>query len=98
MKIAIGILIISVFMVACSNEKQEQQEEKSLQFQEFSDQFKTVNTPFQLSDTALLNNKDTAQIRDKAFSDLLPDSVSDKLFGKNARIRYVPLGKMSVPG
>jgi hypothetical protein len=98
MKIAIGILITAVLMVACSNDKQEQQKEKSFQYQEFSDQFKTVTAPYQLSDTALLNNKDTAQVRDKAFSDLMPDSVSNKLFGKNARVKYMPLGKMLVPG
>jgi hypothetical protein len=98
MKIAIGILMISIIMVACGgNDKQGQQEEKSFEFQEFSDQFKALTTPYQLSDTALLNNKDTAQIRDKAFSDLIPDSVNNKLFGKKARVRYVPLGKIAVP-
>jgi hypothetical protein len=97
MKIRIGVLVLTAWMVACSNNKQDQQVDINFQYQEFADKFKTVTIPYQLSDTALLNNNDTAQIRDKAFSDLLPDSIKAKLFGKNSRVRYVPLAKINVP-
>lgn len=95
MKIRIGFLIIVALIVGCGNNKKEQQEENN--FQDFAEKFKSATTPYQLSDTALINNKDTAQIRDKVFSDLVPDSTKNKLFGKKAGIKYVPLAKIEVP-
>jgi hypothetical protein len=84
-------------VVGCGNNKKEQQEESNFHFQEFTDKFKTATLPYQLSDTALINNKDTAQIRDKAFSNLVPDSIKTKLFGKKASVKFVPLAKIAVP-
>ncbi|MCU7550384.1 hypothetical protein OCK74_14780 [Chitinophagaceae bacterium LB-8] len=98
MKIGIGFLIFTAVVVGCGNNKQEQQEEKNFQYQDFTEKFKSATVPFQLSDTALINNKDTAQIRDKSFSSLVPDSTKTKLFGKNASVKYVPLAKIAVPG
>ncbi len=97
MKVRIGLLLWAAVVAGCGNNEKEQQGENNFQYQEFSEKFKTVPVPYQLSDTTLINNKDTAQIRDKAFSDLVPDSTKIKLFGKNARVKYVPLVKIAVP-
>jgi hypothetical protein len=98
MKIRIGLMILTAVMAGCggSNQK-EQQEESNFQYQAFTEKFKSATVPYQLSDTALINNKDTVQIRDKAFSNLVPDSTKTKLFGKNANVKFVPLAKIAVP-
>lgn len=55
--------------------------------------FREVQPPYNLSDTALLNNKDTAQIRSEAFKNGIPDSIAQQLFGKNEGVRYTPLAR-----
>jgi hypothetical protein len=49
--------------------------------------------PFQLTDTLFLKNKDTASIRSGI---VLPDSLVNKVFGKGARVKFIPLWK--IPG
>lgn len=97
MKIRIGVLVLIAIMTGCSNDRNEPEAANSNQDNGFAEKFRTVSVPYQLTDTSLLNNKDTAQIHDEAFIKLLPDSLKSKLFGKNTRIKYVPLVKIPVP-
>lgn len=94
-RLAICLLLILIW--ACKNKKQAGANEEGFTYSEFSEAFKTASLPFQVSDTLLLNNKDTATIKAKAFSDFIPDSVKRKIFGKGAKVKYVPLWKVEVP-
>lgn len=97
MRYRIGCLVIGVFLIACANEKAPEESENNFNYGQFSEQFETVSLPFILTDTALLNNKDTSQIRDPVFTSLVPDSIKNKLFGKNSKVRYIPLFTIKVP-
>ncbi|RPD51243.1 hypothetical protein [Paracnuella aquatica] len=59
----------------------------------FGDLFKNESLPYQLTDTALLENKDTAQIRLPEFLSLVPDSLRAELFGAKAKVRYTPMAR-----
>ena len=60
----------------------------------FSDRFPQVAPPYQLTDTALLNNKDTATLDAAYLSSLVPDTTLQKTFGKTKTVKYVPLAKL----
>jgi hypothetical protein len=87
-----SILILLVALAACSNGKGEEPEEDTVfTYERFTGRFKTVKVPYSLSDTALLNNKDTTAIRSQAFIAYIPDSIVRKLFRKPSKVKYVPL-------
>lgn len=60
---------------------------------QFSEMFKKTALPFEISDTALLNNKDTTAVRNPVFDAFLPDSIKHLVFGKTGAVKYVPLVK-----
>lgn len=60
--------------------------------------FKEASLPYQLSDTALLRNNDTASLPASAVSPLIADSLRNKYFGKGASIKYTPLAKLTQKG
>lgn len=64
----------------------------------FSVQFAGAGVPYQLTDTALLNNKDTARLSADYLTSLLSDSTVHAVFGKTKGIHYSPLCKLSSPG
>lgn len=101
MKAGFAILLIGV--LACNNEKiseapQDANENTAFDLKDFSGMFPTATAPYQLTDSAIQNNKDTTLIRNQDFLNMIPDSVEEKVFGKNARIKYTPLAKVELPG
>lgn len=60
----------------------------------FSSRFAAAALPYQLTDTGLLNNKDTASLPPDYLSPLMPDSTLVKLFDKTSNIKYTPLAKV----
>lgn len=87
-----SILLLVLIVIACNNEKKEEPEDESVfRYESFSGKFKNAKLPFVLSDTGLLNNTDTASIRNQAFIQFIPDSVKKKLFTNPSKLRYVPL-------
>lgn len=89
-------ILVSLFL-ACSNGKMEEENESGFSYKGFSEAFRNASLPFQLSDTLLLKNKDTSTIHSVAFAAMIPDSVTNKIFGKKAKIRYIPLWKVEAP-
>jgi hypothetical protein len=90
-----SILILLVTMVACNNGKGEEPDEESVfRYESFTGRFKSAKVPYSLTDTALLNNKDTTAIRSQTFIGFIPDSVVAKLFTKPSKVRYVPIATM----
>ena len=90
------IFLLALFFLACKNKKSTE-EEAGYTYENFSQSFKNASLPFQLSDTLLLKNKDTASIRNTGFSSFIPDSITNKVFGKGIRIKYIPLWKLETP-
>lgn len=89
-RVGFGLLIL-VF-IGCGNKKTNDKKD-GFSFAQFANQFKTVSTPYQLSDTALFKNRDTASIRPEDFEGIISDSLKLKLFGKG-KIKYLPLVKI----
>ena len=91
------LLVLTILVLACNSKKQTEEDDDSFSYSRFSESFKEASLPYVLSDTALQNNKDTVTLKGKAFSSLIPDSVTKKIFGKGAKVKYVPLRKIEVP-
>src|SRR5687768_17088300 len=87
------IFLLALLFLACKNKKASG-DETGYTYEKFANSFKDASLPFQLSDSFLLTNKDTAAIRDPGFSSLIPDSLTNKVFGKGARLKYIPLWKI----
>lgn len=90
-----SVLLAIILLVACNDKKEGGEEDPNVfNYSSFSQRFKEVTTPYALADTALLNNKDTASIRNTAFLAFIADSVKQKLFGKKAKVKFIPLVRL----
>ena len=90
----IGIIAVMTFFLACkSGDKQIQTDDEGsdFNFNVFSERFKETDLPYQLTDSGLLQNKDTAAIRNISFNNFIPDSIKTKLAGTSEKIKLVPL-------
>lgn len=88
-----GFVFICIIFLGCHSKKTGN-DDKEFSYEQFSDQFSKASLPYQLSDTALLHNKDTASIHYTDFSSFIPDSLKKKVFGKSGRVKYFPLRKI----
>lgn len=91
----LGLYIACCLLVAC-NSGDDQNERETIP-SSFSKQFKAANLPYQLYDTALLNNDDTVTIREKTIL-YIPDSTQKQIFGSAKNIRLTPLVKLEQKG
>jgi len=97
----VGIYFMIMMLVACGNNKQEADAEEvdgAFAYENFSKRFQAASLPYQLSDTGLLSNKDTAGIRNAAFAAFIPDSIKQALVGKTSGLKFVPLAKIESEG
>lgn len=94
----IGLALLVCLLWACNakDRKADAKPEKTTEAAPvvFSGRFAATQPPYQLTDTALLNNKDTASLPASEVAPLVPDTLLQKLFGKTTGIRYTPLAKM----
>ena len=90
----LSIFLFTLIFLACSNKKSTGETE-AVNYEQFDESFRSASLPFQLSDTFLIRNKDTAAVRGAAFSSLIPDSITSKIFGKGARVKIIPLYKIA---
>jgi hypothetical protein len=68
--------------------------EEPVEISDFIDFFPETNLPYQFADTSLdKKDKDSLLISYKVFSQFVPDSVSQKLFGKGVKPKLYPLAK-----
>jgi hypothetical protein len=97
----LGSLLLLLGLCACSDDKKPgtpaSDENASFSYKTFSERFKTVATPYVITDTALLMQKDTALLRYPEFASFLPDSLQRSLFGKQ-HPRYTPLAHITGAG
>lgn len=97
---SLGFIAMMMLMFACNNQKEqtpEEEESGEFNYENFSARFKEVTLPYQISDTGLLDNNDTAGIRNASFAASIPDSIKQKLVGKTTGLKMVPLAKFSAP-
>jgi len=88
----IGIVLFSLVLFSCKSKKTDT--ESGFSYESFSDLFKTVQLPYQITDADVASMKDTTMIRSAEFGKFISDSLKTKLFGRNAKIKYVALAKI----
>jgi hypothetical protein len=92
------LFVLALGCAACNNgDKKSPADQGNTEGQRFGDLFKEATAPYQLTDTALLNNTDTASLPTATVSPLIADSIKKKYFGKGL-IKYVPLAKVIQKG
>jgi hypothetical protein len=97
------IFVLAAFLFACKDKKIKKSENQAtssgsvVEHKDFTNAFTTNPLPYQLADTALLQDKDTSTINGMPFSDWIPDSTKNKIFGKSAKVKYMPLAKFENP-
>ena len=90
------IVIISFFIVsACGHKKKVSLSgEDPVDIKDFIESFQPIQFPYEIADTSVVKKKtDTLLISRKVFSNLVPDSVLHKVFGKNDKPKIYPVGR-----
>lgn len=87
----LGFALLALWVLSCGNDKGSSKDENVPDSNDtnLTQRFKQVSPPYQLSDTALLGNKDTTTIRFSEFVNAL-DSAKTAVFG-NEKVKYTPL-------
>src|SRR5688572_1849237 len=92
------ILLATIIVAGCKQKKKPSMSgEDPVEAKDFIEFFQTVSLPFQVADSILpKKDKDSLLISQKVFSQFVPDSVMLKNFGKGAKLKIYPLGKVEV--
>jgi hypothetical protein len=90
-----AVCLVLFFLISCKSKKTSSVE-KGFSYEKFSELFRPLTLPYQLSDIDLANNKDTTPIRSADFSQLISDTINAKLFGKGTRVKYIAIGRMKL--
>lgn len=84
-------------VAACSSKKKQLLDTEEVVLTEFIDFFPEITLPFHLADTMLVKKSpDSLRIGNKIFSQFVPDSVLQPVFGKKAKPQLYPIGKIEV--
>jgi hypothetical protein len=97
----IGFAVLGCLLMACNGTGDQQDKttaEENSSGPSIGNRFHAVSLPYQLPDTVLLNNKDTATLPATTLASLVPDTLEQKIFGKTKSIRYTPLAKIENSG
>jgi hypothetical protein len=87
--------LVLLSLLSCKNKKSTTNE-KGFSYEKFSELFRPLSLPYELSDIDLANNKDTTVIRSADFANLISDSTNARLFGKGAKVKYIAIGRMKL--
>ena len=93
-------VLIPVFcLLACGSKKKVSLSGEDLvDIKDFIASFQTLDLPYQIADTSVSKKRaDTSLISYKVFTHLVPDSVLNKVFGKEERPRIYPMGRIEAP-
>lgn len=73
--------------------------EEAVEVNDFIDFFPAKSLPYQFADTTLnKKDEDSALISHKVFTQFIPDSVINRLFGKGARPKIYPMARVKASG
>ncbi|MFI5133507.1 MAG: hypothetical protein ACHQEB_04180 [Chitinophagales bacterium] len=86
-------------LVSCKHKKKPLLSgDEPVEVNDFMGSFREMKLPFQLADTSV-NKKDNDSLRIsyKVFTQFVPDTVINKIFGKGVKPKFFPMGKVTVP-
>jgi hypothetical protein len=90
-----GLLVLLIVLAACKSKKTSLSGDDPVEVSDFIDFF-PVKTSFQFADTALLRKeKDSLLISYKVFTQFVPDSVLDNVFGKGVQPKIYPMARLN---
>jgi len=89
-------LIFLVFLLAaCKSKKASLSGDEPVEFGDFINFFPETKLPYLVADSNLLKKeKDSLLISYKVFTQFVPDTILHKIFGKNAKPKIYPMGKV----
>ena len=87
-------LIVVFAMITCKSKKVSLSGEEPVEVGDFIEFFRDVKLPFLVADSNLLKKEnDSLLISYNVFTQFVPDSVTTRIFGKNAKPKIYPMGK-----
>ena len=97
MKKWILIALLPLLIASCKSKKKLPAEDEGISSQDFIALFDNIKLPYNITDDSLERKKqDTSSISYKTFIQIVPDSLLSKAFGKTAKPRFYPIGKVAV--
>jgi hypothetical protein len=93
------LLLALAVMTGCKHKKKlSLSGDEPVEVGDFIEFFQPLRLPYQFSDTVFRNKeKDSLLISNKVFTQFVPDSVLNKVFGKGVKPRIYPAGRVEVP-
>jgi len=98
-KTNIFALLLLTVCINCRHKKVILRGDELTEVKDFIEFFQPVSLPYSFADSTLQKkDKDSLLISYKVFSQFVPDSVLNKIFGKNTKLKMYPMGRINVPG
>jgi hypothetical protein len=93
------LMVLAGLLFSCKGKKTSlSEDDEQVDPREFVEFFQPLKLPYQVTDTVLRRKEaDKSVISYKVFTQLVPDSVVTKYFGKEVKPRLYTVGKVSVP-
>jgi len=96
-RICRGLVILALFGAACGDKQPVASSPDEMTARQFIESFQTITLPFSLEDTSVGKKAtDTVTIDPVLVSRFIPDSVFAGEFGKKARPKLYPIGRIAV--
>jgi hypothetical protein len=87
-------LFLILLLAACKSKKVSLSGDEAVEISDFIEFFPATKLPYQVSDSTLLKKeKDSLRISYKIFTQFVPDTIVNELFGKNIKPAIYPLAK-----
>ena len=93
--------LLLLLLAGCKNKKTSLTDGEQVTIQDFIEFFPESKLPVRIADTSLLRKitpPDTATIGNKVFSQFIPDSLVGADFGKSAKPKIYPIGRVKEKG
>ncbi|MEO5563148.1 MAG: hypothetical protein ABIR18_06935 [Chitinophagaceae bacterium] len=82
-------------MAACKSKKPSLSGEDPVDVEDFIDFFPDAKLPYKFADTSLLKkDNDSLLISHKVFTQIVPDSILARTFGKNSKLKIYPMARV----
>lgn len=94
------LLLVSIWLLAGCKQKKKPllSGEEPVEVNDFIDFFPEKDLPYEFADSSLLKKSpDSLRISYKVFSEFVPDSVLNRIFGKGMKPKFYPMAKITVP-
>lgn len=95
MKKIIAAVLVLALLAGCKGKKTSLKDDDTVDVADFIEFFEVTKAPVRLADTSLVRNiNDSSLIGYKIFTQFIPDSLLAKDFGKAAKPRLYPIGRV----